>query len=398
MIGTDIKIIRFLGEGTTGQVYFVKDRISKARVALKVVPKEGKNDYTLSVIQQERDISQKLSDSPWFVNLYCSWHDHDHMYIAMTAYPTDLDTEMIRLDKLEPYRARFYMAELIIALTELHSRGIVHRDIKAPNILIDREGHIVLADFGLSNDFRQIPSIAERVYQPYWPFLPHDNPTSESEPRDPHELHFVAWDYRGSELEMAPEIHLRQPYSFGVDFWSAAVVLYWMLTGRPPWYEDEEEFEDEAEDDVKPVVNKIVEDDLYWDPGDDVDEVTKDFLERMLAKDPKKRLMISYEIPNHPYFAGINWPLMEARKLEDASTMSKMIATIPIRTLSQLVLRKVSQISHKAMKMQVDIQICSFLMLLWTTMIVVKIGTTMIIPHSESTPSMTILLSRKGGM
>jgi serine/threonine protein kinase len=59
----------------------------------------------------------------------------------------------------------------IIALTELHSRGIIHRDIKAPNILIDKDGHIVLADFGLS--------------------------------------------------KMAPEIHLRMPYSFGVDFWSA---------------------------------------------------------------------------------------------------------------------------------------------------------------------------------
>lgn len=122
--------------------------------------------------------------------------------------------------------------EQIIALTELHKRGIIHRDIKAPNILIDREGHVVLADFGLSKNFRHAPSIAERVYQPYWPYLPHENPSSATEPRDPSELYFVAWDYRGSELEMAPEIHLREAYSFGVDFWSASVVLYWMLTGR----------------------------------------------------------------------------------------------------------------------------------------------------------------------
>lgn len=120
----------------------------------------------------------------------------------------------------------------IIALTELHSRGIIHRDIKAPNILIDQDGHIVLADFGLSKDFHKIPTIAERVFQPYWPYFSDENPTSESEPRDPEELHFVAWNYRGSDMEMAPEIHLRMPYSFGIDFWSASVILYWMLTGR----------------------------------------------------------------------------------------------------------------------------------------------------------------------
>jgi len=90
----------------------------------------------------------------------------------------------------------------------------------------------VLADFGLSKYFGEKPNIAERVYQPYWPYLRDESPTSETEPRDPEELYFVAWDYRGSELEMAPEIHLHQPYAFGVDFWSAAVVLYWMLTGR----------------------------------------------------------------------------------------------------------------------------------------------------------------------
>ncbi|KAJ3517698.1 hypothetical protein NLJ89_g326 [Agrocybe chaxingu] len=309
----DFSIIRFLGEGTSGKVYYVKDRISRAKAALKVIPKEDKNEYALGVVLQEREISEKLSDSPWFVGLWASWHDRANLYIAMTLYPTDLDSEMIKCKIIEPERARFYMAEIIIALTELHSRGIVHRDIKAPNILIDRDGHIVLGDFGLVKDFNRIPTLPERVYQPYWPYLPTDDPTKGATPRPPDQLHFVAWDYRGSELEMAPEIHMREPYSFGVDYWSAAVVLYWMLTGRPPFYEDEAEYEDGGEQDVKPLSFKIIEDDLYWDPGDKVDEDAKDFLERMLEKDPRDRLMISYEIPNHPYFASIDWPLMEAR-------------------------------------------------------------------------------------
>jgi len=129
----DLSVIRFLGEGTSGKVYFVKDRISKAKLALKVVPKAGKSEYTLNVLVEERELMEKLSDSPWFVNLWGSWHDSANLYIAMvsrrfysstlfrahiqqlsqTAYPTDLDSEMIRCEKIEPARARFYMAEIV---------------------------------------------------------------------------------------------------------------------------------------------------------------------------------------------------------------------------------------------------------------------------------------------
>ncbi|KAF8811639.1 kinase-like protein, partial [Phlegmacium glaucopus] len=307
MNAADLQVLRFLGEGTSGKVYLVKDRIPKINLALKVIPKKGRNDYAQKAILKERDISVKLADSPWFVNIWAAWHDQLHFYIAMTVYPTDLDSEIIRCGVIDPSRARFYMAEIIIALTELHSRGVIHRDIKAPNILIDQDGHIVLADFGLSKDFHKIPTIAERVYQPYWPYFSGENPTSESEPRDPEDLHFVAWNYRGSDMEMAPEIHLRMPYSFGIDFWSASVILYWMLTGRVTAYEDG------GEEDCKPLMYKIAEDDLYWDESDNVDDITKDFLERMMAKDPKQRLMISFDMPAHPYFAGVNWTLMEER-------------------------------------------------------------------------------------
>lgn len=85
MDATNMKVLRFLGEGTTGKVYFVKDNISKAKVALKVITKESKNEYTLNTIVQEFEISEKLADSPWFITLYASWHDHDHMYIAMVC-------------------------------------------------------------------------------------------------------------------------------------------------------------------------------------------------------------------------------------------------------------------------------------------------------------------------
>jgi len=117
-----------------------------------------------------------------------------------------------------------------LGLEELHKRGIIHRDVKAANVLIDRDGHAVLADFGLSKDFHGIPDFSERICQPYWAYLRSD--TTAAKPRDPSELKFVSQEYRGSELEMAPEVHLGQYYSFGIDHWSLAVVIIWMLCGH----------------------------------------------------------------------------------------------------------------------------------------------------------------------
>lgn len=113
-------------------------------------------------------------------------------------------------------------------MDELHKRGIVHRDVKAANILIRADGHIALADFGLAKDFGSKPSVAERSYQPYWPFKTDDDVLKAP----PAELTFVSNDWCGSEMEMAPEIVRRDYYSFGVDYWSASVTLYAMVTGR----------------------------------------------------------------------------------------------------------------------------------------------------------------------
>ena len=125
----------------------------------------------------------------------------------------------------------FLIGSKIIALDELHKRGIVHRDVKPANILIRADGHIALADFGLAKDFGFKPTVAERSYQPYWPFKTDDN-VFEAPRRSPAELTFVSNDWCGSEMEMAPEIIRREFYSFGVDYWSSGVTLYAMVTGR----------------------------------------------------------------------------------------------------------------------------------------------------------------------
>jgi serine/threonine protein kinase len=90
----------------------------------------------------------------------------------------------------------------------------------------------VLADFGLAKDFQEVPSRDERVYQPYWPYLPTDIPSPATPYRSPSELVFVVNGFCGTPVHMAPEIFLAQPHSFGIDFWAAAITLFIMLTGR----------------------------------------------------------------------------------------------------------------------------------------------------------------------
>ncbi|TFK37148.1 kinase-like domain-containing protein [Crucibulum laeve] len=306
----DFTCLKVLGVGATGEVYLVDDKVSRNRMALKVIRKSkalgDTPSTTVRFILREQRILRKMADSPWALNLLASWSDWDQFYFATEFHPTNLESEIIRCGKFDPDRVRFYVCELVVALSALHKRGIIHRDIKAANILIHRNGHLVLADFGLAKDFEQEPSFAERVYQPYWPYLPTDTVSQNTRKRHPTHLTFVAYKSCGSELEASPEIFTGSPYAFGVDFWGVAVVGYAMLTGRVPFREGPG---------FRPVCEQIVKEPHAWYKYDNVDEITRDFFDRMLAKDPSKRLFVDCGMQEHPYFAGIDWVAIEERRV-----------------------------------------------------------------------------------
>ncbi|KAK2465060.1 hypothetical protein APHAL10511_002868 [Amanita phalloides] len=296
----DFELLQFLSKGSCGQVYLARDNVSKKEVALKVIRKVAgvwDHPFVKQILMGEKKIMESLQGLDWFVQLEASWHDTNNIYLAMVYYPTDIESEIIRCEKFAADRARFYMVEMIMALEELHKRGIIHRDIKAANILIRADGHIVLADFGLAKDFGREPTIAERSYQPYWPFRTEDN-VYEAPRRPATELTFVTNDWCGSEMEMAPEIVRHEYYSFGVDYWASGVTLYAMVTGRHPWTDDED------------VPAQILEEEVQFVDEDDVSNECKDFICQLLKKDPAERLRIGLDITSHPYFAGVDWEAM----------------------------------------------------------------------------------------
>jgi len=95
------------------------------------------------------------ADNEWVVKLYYSFQDRDNLYFVMDYIPGgDLMGLLIRKEIFDQSLARFYIAELVLAIESVHRMGFIHRDIKPDNILIDKFGHIKLTDFGLCTGFR----------------------------------------------------------------------------------------------------------------------------------------------------------------------------------------------------------------------------------------------------
>ncbi|KAG6848150.1 hypothetical protein H0H93_002923 [Arthromyces matolae] len=306
---SDLHIVRLLSQGSSGQVYHVIDKLTCERRALKVIPHLGKLAYEISLILTEQTLMRALNymDSPYYLRLQASFCDSKNFYLVMPLYTTDLESEILRLGKLDVDRARFYFVETYIAITNLHKDGIIHRDIKPGNILLSNDGHIILADFGLAHDFNDFPTHSERIHVPYWPYARGDVVSGPDTPhRRSHELCFVTNLICGTPVYMAPELVNGEYYSFAADVWALGVSLYMMVAGRVPFNPKSDDFYD--------MRREILQTEVTFRPEDGVDDITKDFILQLLKKSPSDRLQ-STALEAHPFLAGINWPLFEKKQV-----------------------------------------------------------------------------------
>ncbi|KAF6777034.1 hypothetical protein AHF37_03392 [Paragonimus kellicotti] len=157
--------IKHLGVGAFGKVWLVRKKDNRQLYAMKLLNKRDVvQRRQLAHVQAERDILAE-ADNEWVVKLFFSFQDSCALYLVMEYIPGgDMMSLLIKKGIFEESLARFYIAELILALESVHAMGFVHRDIKPDNILITRDGHIKLTDFGLCTGFRWTHS------SKYWDF------------------------------------------------------------------------------------------------------------------------------------------------------------------------------------------------------------------------------------
>ena len=170
-------------------------------------------------------------------------------------------------DYFDEERTKVYIAEVILAIEDLHRRGVIFRDLKPDNIVLDKNGHCKLTDFGLSKEG-----------------LPSDEPV-------------LAKSFCGSYAYLAPEMVKKSGHGKSVDWYLLGVLMYEMLEGIPPYYDNDKETL------FSNILNNPIE------IPEDTSKECNDLITRLLCKDPTQRIGFkgSKEIKNHPWFRGINW-------------------------------------------------------------------------------------------
>jgi serine/threonine-protein kinase LATS1/2 len=156
--------ISTLGVGAFGKVALVRKRDTGHLYAMKTLRKcDVLKRNQVAHVKAERDILAE-ADNEWVVKLYYSFQDTENLYFVMDYIPGgDMMSLLIKFGIFQEQLARFYIAELVLAIESVHKMGFIHRDIKPDNILIDRDGHIKLTDFGLCTGFRWTHN--SKVYQ-----------------------------------------------------------------------------------------------------------------------------------------------------------------------------------------------------------------------------------------
>uniref|UniRef100_A0A8C1L5V7 Non-specific serine/threonine protein kinase n=1 Tax=Cyprinus carpio TaxID=7962 RepID=A0A8C1L5V7_CYPCA len=269
----DFDRVKLIGRGAFGAVQLVRHKASQQVYAMKQLSKfEMVKRSDSAFFWEERDI-MAFSKSPWIVQLCCAFQDVKYLYLVMEFMPGgDLVTLTSNYDIPEEW-ARFYTAEVVLALDAIHSLGFIHRDIKPDNMLLDRNGHLKLADFGtcMKMDSKGMVRCDTAVGTP---------------------------DY------ISPEVLMSQGgtgyYGRECDWWSVGVFIYELLVGDTPFYAES----------LVGTYGKIMDHKNSLTFPDDIEmsETAKDLICAFLS-DREVRLGRSGvdEIKCHPFFKNDQW-------------------------------------------------------------------------------------------
>nr|AML78601.1 putative LOV domain-containing protein [Vittaria lineata] len=295
--------VKPLGFGDTGSVHLVELRGSGELFAIKAMEKSVMlNRNKVHRACAEREILAVL-DHPFLPALYASFQTRTHICLVTDFCPGG---ELFLLLDKQPRKvfseetARFYLAEIVIALEYLHCQGIIYRDLKPENVLLQKDGHIILTDFDLSFITTCTPQLVRPAGPPgkrrskYKPLPP---PFFVAEPVNSSN------SFVGTEEYIAPEVITGAGHSSAVDWWAVGILLYEMIYGRTPF---------RGKNRQKTFAN-VLHKDLTFPSSIPASLAARQLINGLLHRDPMNRLGSmtgAYEIKNHAFFRGINWPLI----------------------------------------------------------------------------------------
>ncbi|XP_030761575.1 putative protein kinase C delta type homolog isoform X5 [Sitophilus oryzae] len=274
----DFNFLKVLGKGSFGKVLLAELKGTEYYYAVKCLKKDvvlEDDDVECTLI--ERKVLALGTKHPYLCHLLCTFQTESHLFFVMEYLNGgDLMFHIQAERRFSEARARFYGAEIVSGLKFLHNKGIVYRDLKLDNILLDFDGHVRIADFGMC----KLQIFLDRM----------------------------ADTFCGTPDYMAPEIIKGQHYNQCVDWWSFGVLLYEMLLGQSPFSGCDEDELFWSICNEKPVIPRFL--------SADANSVLTQFLEKDANKRLGNRFSPHGDIQDHPFFQPIDWPALEARKLE----------------------------------------------------------------------------------
>jgi len=274
---SDFDVIKTIGRGAFGKVDLVRHTATKQVYAMKLLSKSEMIKRSESAFYWEERFIMAHAATDWIVKLHFAFQDERYLYMVMDYMPGgDLVNLMSNFDVPEKW-AKFYCAEIVLAVDSIHKMGFVHRDVKPDNMLLDKHGHVRLADFGtcMRMDPKSLIWCDTAVGTP---------------------------DYISPEVleSQSSASNLRRPYSNLCDWWSVGVVLYEMIIGDTPFYAES----------LIGTYGKIMDhnNSLQFDPEATISRDAKNLIRSFLT-DQSERLGKNgvEEIKAHPFFKNENW-------------------------------------------------------------------------------------------
>uniref|UniRef100_A0A672JM92 Protein kinase C n=2 Tax=Salarias fasciatus TaxID=181472 RepID=A0A672JM92_SALFA len=281
----DFELIRVIGRGSYAKVLLVRLKKDEQVYAMKVVKKElVHDDEDIDWVQTEKHVFEQASTNPFLVGLHSCFQTESRLFLVIEyVNGGDLMFHMQRQRKLPEEHARFYAAEICIALNFLHEKGIIYRDLKLDNVLLDHEGHIKITDYGMCKEG----------------IRPGDTTST----------------FCGTPNYIAPEILRGEDYGFSVDWWALGVLMFEMMAGRSPF----DIITDNPDMNTEEYLFQVILERPIRIPRS-LSVKAASVLKGFLNKDPKERLGCQVQagytdIKSHTFFRSIDWDQLEKKEV-----------------------------------------------------------------------------------